>query len=261
MDANSIPFINDWNEDGKKDLIVGQSGEYGGTDNVRVYLNTGTNPAPVFSNYTAITSAGSPINLTRACPAVYDLDRDNLKDLIVGEYNGYVWFFKNIGTNAAPVFNSSEQLRLQSGTVIEDIANPRVHFNDWTGDGDLDMLIGDYGVYDGNIRLYENTTDVGVGEQLLKPVIKNFLILTPNPVVDQAVLKYSLDKSTLVRLAVFSVDGRYTASLINRYEERGKYEFVWDLCDGNWNKLPAGVYIVRLETEHYKQVLRVIIAR
>jgi len=83
---NSNPEINDWNEDGKKDLIVGEQyyNPPPDTGNIRVYLNVGTNASPEFENYFIIYSNGKPIYHYRVNPRVFDLDQDGLKDLIVG---------------------------------------------------------------------------------------------------------------------------------------------------------------------------------
>jgi hypothetical protein len=42
--GHSTPFIHDFNNDGKLDLLVGQFGE----GKLRIYLNTGTNKHPVY---------------------------------------------------------------------------------------------------------------------------------------------------------------------------------------------------------------------
>ena len=53
----SAPTVVDWNNDGKKDLVVGQF-YYG---NVFVFLNVGTDASPVFNGGTAIQSGGVDI--------------------------------------------------------------------------------------------------------------------------------------------------------------------------------------------------------
>jgi len=46
-----------------------------------------------------------------AAPCVVDWDLDGIKDLILGQFsNGYIYFYKNVGTNNAPVFNGSVRL-------------------------------------------------------------------------------------------------------------------------------------------------------
>lgn len=62
----SDPLVVDWNEDGLKDLIVGQFSE-GEPDEgkIRIYLNEGTNSVPVFTAWTYMQADGSDI----VCPS------------------------------------------------------------------------------------------------------------------------------------------------------------------------------------------------
>ena len=57
---DSIPTMVDWNNDGAKDLLVGQyTSGY-----IWLYLNQGTNLNPVFSGGTQVQSGGVPINVS-----------------------------------------------------------------------------------------------------------------------------------------------------------------------------------------------------
>lgn len=56
----SSPTWADWNNDGAKDLVVGQI-MYG---YVWLYLNQGTNLNPVFNGGTQLQSGGAPITVT-----------------------------------------------------------------------------------------------------------------------------------------------------------------------------------------------------
>ena len=80
---NANPDVVDWNQDGKKDLIIGTE-----SMNIRLYLNQGTNSNPVFTTYTNIASGGSPIYHYRSDPRAFDLDQDGKKDLTVGVGHG-----------------------------------------------------------------------------------------------------------------------------------------------------------------------------
>ena len=52
----SAPAVLDWNNDGRKDLLVGES-----TGRIWLYLNQGTDASPWFNGRTNLTSGGSPI--------------------------------------------------------------------------------------------------------------------------------------------------------------------------------------------------------
>jgi hypothetical protein len=54
-----VPCATDWNADGKKDLIVGQFS--GGK--IRLYLNHGTDSAPVFKDFEYLKAGGKEISL------------------------------------------------------------------------------------------------------------------------------------------------------------------------------------------------------
>jgi len=88
--GRASPVVVDWNMDGKKDLIVGEL--YGG---LFYYENKGTDADPVFNGYTALIAGGSVIQLyDYARPEAVDWNGDGLNDLIVGQYDGTVVYFR-----------------------------------------------------------------------------------------------------------------------------------------------------------------------
>lgn len=54
-----VPCVMDWNGDGKKDLVVGQFA--GGQ--IRVYINNGTDKAPLFNDFKYLQAGGKEIHL------------------------------------------------------------------------------------------------------------------------------------------------------------------------------------------------------
>lgn len=149
----ATPVVNDWNGDGKKDLLIGNF-----EGNIVIYLNGGTDKSPVFDSL--------PYNLRvnrtdfnvggRAAPRIFDWDRDGLKDLLIGEYEGWIYFLKNVGTNNAPVFNSFKKLLLVDGRPLRypdegGAPRSRLFVTDWNNDGLPDILVGGK---DGKVMLY-----------------------------------------------------------------------------------------------------------
>ncbi len=143
----STPFVDDWNEDGKKDLLVGALSGL-----VHLFINTGTNASPVFTSQQQVTlGAGGFLDAgARSAPVVADLNGDGINDLICGENSGYIYYFQNNGTNANPYLANSEALF--NGPVQIDVTNTtRLATIDWNMDGELDLAVGNY---DARIRLF-----------------------------------------------------------------------------------------------------------
>lgn len=56
---HSAPNVVDWNNDGAKDLLVGQEPGY-----IYLYLNKGTDLNPLYQGWTKVESSGTPIACT-----------------------------------------------------------------------------------------------------------------------------------------------------------------------------------------------------
>ncbi|MCK5504457.1 MAG: hypothetical protein KAJ10_04815, partial [Thermodesulfovibrionia bacterium] len=74
--------------------------------NIKIYINAGTDPAPVLDKPYLLQVDGRDFDIgSRSAPRMVDWNKDGLKDLLVGEMEGHVYFLKNRGTNSAPVFD------------------------------------------------------------------------------------------------------------------------------------------------------------
>lgn len=92
---NASPTFADLDGDGDQDMIVGASDGF---------LNYFDNNAGSFTLTIPHINAsdGTPINVgSYASPAIVDLNRDGLFDLVIGERNGNLNYFQNSGTSSA----------------------------------------------------------------------------------------------------------------------------------------------------------------
>lgn len=82
-----------------------------------------------------------------------DYDGDGMLDIIVGDRNGYVHYYRR--TSNDPITLTEEADLVCGGVTIDVGANSAPVCVDWDEDGDLDLLVGNE---TGNVRLYINDT-------------------------------------------------------------------------------------------------------
>jgi len=139
----------DWNNDGKKDLISGDT-----KGQVWVFLNTGADEAPELADGVRVEAGGVPIvaaqyafGESNKLMGKYsklnyaDWNGDGLNDLLIGQdgtRGSEIVFYKNIGTESEPKFDAPELLKLPGPTM----SRPSPYVVDWDGDGTQDMLFG-----------------------------------------------------------------------------------------------------------------------
>lgn len=141
----SVPAFADLDGDGDMDLLVG---EYYGA--MQYFQNTGSATNPQFA-----APQENPFGLVStyyySFPVFADLDGDGDMDLLVGEYYGAMQYFQNTGSATNPQFAAGIMnpfgLTSTAELAIADFA-------DLDGDGDLDLLVGEYG---GAMQYFQNT--------------------------------------------------------------------------------------------------------
>jgi hypothetical protein len=112
-----------------------------------------------------------------------DYDNDGKLDLVAGDTEGNVWFFKNVGTKTAPKLAAGVKVKADgkeitgtapaSGGVLKDLLPApasatasssldgiysKLHLTDWYGTGKLDLLVGHNNTKSGGdeIVIYKN---------------------------------------------------------------------------------------------------------
>jgi hypothetical protein len=132
---NPAPAVMDWDEDGLQDLIVGES------DGDVVFLkNLGNGQFQ-----TPITLLrGVDIGMTLTRPFAYDLDFDLVPDIVLGDSQGRVFWYKKNGPNLE--YYDTFKIVNESGAVIGDLnvsSNAAPSIGRWSPDGFWDLVVGD----------------------------------------------------------------------------------------------------------------------
>ncbi len=248
----SQPTVMDWNGDGKKDLLLGTDG-----GRVRLYLNQTSDTWPMFQSYTAVEAGGSPIAFRRVNPYVFDLNQDGKLDLVCGENNGYVHFFRNVGSDTSPEFEAGETLKLQDGTPVRWRRNnyyygSRCGFGDWNNDSVPDFLMS---TYEGQIELYLGLELVGVDE-FMSWRVGEFRV-SPVPGGPPVRIEFQPGRTVSAELEVCNTAGQKVRNLGTVSGDRTRVE--WDGTDTYGRRLPAGVYFCRLKAGDESRTGRIVL--
>ncbi|MDO8682784.1 MAG: VCBS repeat-containing protein, partial [Armatimonadota bacterium] len=169
-DLHASLKIADWDGDGLLDFVAGRFWErtafnsfnqpryYGG-----LYKNVGTPTSPVFERRDE--NEGSPYTERfQICDAVrqngvrtVDWNNDGKPDLIAGDTDGFVWYFRNLTNRLFPVFATGERLLINGQPLslwVSGGGHARPDITDWNNDGKKDLIAADSNGY---VTLFLNT--------------------------------------------------------------------------------------------------------
>jgi len=162
--SGADPVFFDFTGDGLTDLLISNysmnddsvcsTTSY--TYNVKAYQNIGTASSPKFDLVNTDYA-----NLSSQLPSLSgkhltfgDLDGDAKQDMMIGDYNGFLHYFKNTSVSGPAIFT------LTTPNYTDDAGNPIDVGNyatpqliDADRDGDLDLIIGERA---GNLNYYQN---------------------------------------------------------------------------------------------------------
>ncbi|GEM_PF-1011088 len=249
--------ITDWNNDGLKDLVIAFHHYNDPQDTkkcVSLFLNVGTKTAPLFEDKGIIQAGGAEINkFWFQCPQVADLNMDGKKDFLLGHSGwegetpngtGYLWYYENSGTDAAPVLKAGVKLMLKNGMAIQDTGLKNLNnfcVCQWDNDGVWDLLVvhedwKNPGEFRGEpqrptIRILKGVVPTGFAEEnnAMHKVSLPDLYITGNNAV---VLKNSAGMS----LSIYSITGK----LMNSYK---KGEYTGESLRSDMHRFSPGAYV------------------
>ena len=152
------PAFGDVDGDGDQDMYIGDL-----QGRIHFYRNDPVGGIAQFQLQAANIpdAGGSPIDVGQfATPIFHDLDEDGLIDLIIGERNGNLNYYRNAGTTTSPLWIlSSEDLGAVSTVEWWNVTGHAVPFMFQNASGDREMILGSesgwiyhYGGIEGNIN-------------------------------------------------------------------------------------------------------------
>ncbi len=241
----STPFIYDFNNDGKNEIIVGER-----FDNINLIENTGTIANP---NYVVATDSLYKINLKmfgsypsgRGHLQVHRLRANEAPRVVVSNGNGKIYVFGEVNANYSQKMDMvSDSLNLYAGQFS--FANGGFNFSmaDLNGDAKPELVVG---TPQGGLFLYRNTSlSVGIN----KEYNAQNLNLYPNPSKDILYINTN-NNETINRIKLIDLSGRVIAEQITNTKS----------VQFNISEQVAGIYIIQVESENGIYNKKVIITK
>ena len=78
----------------------------------------------------------------------------------------------------------------------------------------------------------------------------------PNPFNPSTTINYSIAEPSLVKISVYNMLGQEVALLLNELKEAGPHTLTFDA-----SQLPSGAYFYKIETPHFNQVKKMLLAK
>lgn len=154
----TAPHFFDYDNDGLKDLLIGNTGYYIGNTNksrLTFYKNTGTSGQPTYSLITRDFAGLSLNNISSMSPTTADIDGDGDIDLLIGDAYGKIhWVENTAGAGNTCNFSIFKNDPFGFSTLS---ANAYPQAIDVDRDSKTDLLIG---TKNGRIAYYRNTGTV-----------------------------------------------------------------------------------------------------
>ncbi len=228
---NSVPVFTDVNADSLMDIVIGTGPAVGNSkieaSRLIYFRNNGTQTNPSFvledNDYLNTSKISSEFDLNYFVPAFGDLDGDGDNDLLIGNNNGTLIYYKNIaGKNKEYKFDQA--IMDYKGINIFSYSSPLIF--DMNKDGLGDILVGcgnDYHTpleYYGSIVYYENK-----GEKDNPDFINDPFTAPNTPFFGKIILSNFSTNISNAHLSVYKDDDDeflfvgYKAGFINLYKD------------------------------------------
>jgi hypothetical protein len=118
---------------------------------------------------------------------------------------------------------------------------------------------GSFGAGSSDVYLIKIEQASGIKEYTPEPF--PVLEVSPNPCMGSVELKYSITKSSAVRVDIYNIIGRKLTTLENEQKEAGNYIVTWNGIDQYGSETPGGVYLIHLSTDNHTVTGKVTVLR
>jgi len=212
--------------------------------NLNYIRNTGTAGTP---SWTLVTdslgkvSTVTPYTLGHSVPFIYTNGAGQY-ELLVGSEAGTLWHYTGIEGNLAGTWTLTDSSFLD----LDEGYRATVCLHDFTGDGDLDMVVGNYR---GGVSFWRSGTPTSVGQG--RPMAGTTISVRPNP--SQGLVEVVLPMESASLRTVLHIRNAM-GQLVGSVQARSS------VCNLDLSAFGTGMYIIQPEVDGQLQVpVRVMI--
>ena len=245
--SNATPQLIDVDRDGDLDLIIGTR-----SGNIVYYKNIGT---PTTLSYSLITSSFGGIDVLKSCCTGYSVpfmyDSAGSYQMIIGSEAsrdaaspmGWLWYYKNIDGNLGGNFSLVDSMYQKIWEGIR----MTVTGKDITGDGRMDLVIGNYA---GGVTFYKgDTLTTGVFET---PAENYSVNIYPNPSNG----KFTIQPNSNLPFANSQIE------VYNIFGECIHRQIISSsICQIDLSSQPNGIYYCKLSNEKSSFTKKIIVIK
>jgi hypothetical protein len=224
------PFLMDVDNDSDLDLVIG-----GFNGKFYFYENTGN---PFTYEFTLDSQFFGSIDIgDYSTPFLFDYNEDGSLDLFSGSRKGELFYFRNDGSNSAPIWTFITNKFLPDNFG----GNSFPSFVDIDKDTDFDLFLGNV---KGGLYFYTNSEISTVADWELMMPVDYSLGAFPNPFNPGTTIRIETKEAKIISIEIFNLIGEKVKTLHSDNLRAGVNDFYWYGDNDSGNILPSGIYFV-----------------
>ena len=104
---------------------------------------------------------------------------------------------------------------------------------------------------------YSDAVEISINQPNSYVLKQNY----PNPFNMSTKFNYSLPEKAKVSLAIYNLRGEKVKTLINRDQEQGSYDIIWNGTNDVGNTLASGIYLYKFQANDFSEVKRITLIK